>query len=280
MPATLQIPPLICFTLKKRPGDESIGLQVRQGDDDAIEVVRVSRGGPASRTPLRAGFEILSINDHRIRDAQRCAEMLRFYAQKASDVEVVASAGTRPAGALYVMVKRDRKGPPMASTDPGDGSFQGLFLEENEGRVRVAGIGKAGGLLLNSKINKGDILLSLDGRPIHGIDDCRRALRKVTRSLIPVLTYNLFRKFRSGINIDGALPREREEDVANGTPKRKESAGKLRSRCVGDLYAFGPTVSVWCFRNVEFTAGTYCNVPHRSSQVVRRLGHCYRNHEG
>ncbi|KAL7537450.1 hypothetical protein ACHAXR_007827 [Thalassiosira sp. AJA248-18] len=245
MPATLNIPPLICFTLKKHPEDKSLGLQVRQGEDDAVEVVRISPGGPASLTPFQRGFEILSINDHRIRDAQRCVDMLKFYTKKGLDVEIVASAGARPPGALYVMVKRENANKPL-SPNPGDGSFQGLFLEDNGGRVRVSGFGESG-LLIGSKINKGDILLSLDGRPVHSIDDCRRALKKVTRSLIPILTYNLFRKFRSGILVE---PTSSRVEPASA-PKEKERKRKSSSRCVGDLYAFGPTIGSGGFSVVK-----------------------------
>ena len=234
MQATLKIPPLICVTLKRRPEDKSLGLQVCQGEDDAVEVVGISPGGPASMTPLQCGFEILSINDHRIRDAQRCVDMLKFYIKKGVDVDIVASAGARTPGALYVMVKRKNAKEPLSSstsTGPDDGSFHGLFLEDNGGRVRVSGFG-ASGMILGSKINRGDVLLSLDGHPIHSIDDCRRALEKVTRLLIPILTYNLFRKFRSSIMVKAASSLEEKG------PERK-----LSSRSVEDLYVFGPTVS-------------------------------------
>ena len=80
--STLDIPPLLCFTLKRRPEEKSLGLQVRQGEDDAVEVTRVSPDGPASRTPLQAGHELLSINDHRIRDAQRCVDSEFNYASE------------------------------------------------------------------------------------------------------------------------------------------------------------------------------------------------------
>mmetsp|Transcript_13688 Transcript_13688/g.29810 ORF Transcript_13688/g.29810 Transcript_13688/m.29810 type:complete len:277 (-) Transcript_13688:1223-2053(-) len=245
MPATLQIPPLICFTLNKRPGEKSLGLQVREAADDAVIVARISPGGPASMTPLQRGFEILSINDHRIRDVGRCIDMLKYYTKKGSDMEIVASAGARPIGALYVVVKRENTKNPL-SFDPGDGSFQGLFLEDIGGRVRVSGFGESG-LLLGTNINKGDIILSLDGRPIHCIDDCRRALKKVTRSLILILTYNLFRKFRSGIAVNATSTRV---DAA-GVPEEKEPEKKLSSRCVGDLYAFGPTVGTGGFSDVK-----------------------------
>mmetsp|Transcript_8338 Transcript_8338/g.14563 ORF Transcript_8338/g.14563 Transcript_8338/m.14563 type:complete len:426 (-) Transcript_8338:498-1775(-) len=249
MQATLKTPPLVCVTLQRRPEDKSLGLQVRQGEDGAVEVVGISPGGPASTTPLQRGFEILSINDHRIRDAQRCVDMLKFYIKKGVDVEIVASAGARTPGALYVMVKRKNAKEPLSSstsTSSDDGSFHGLFLEDNEGRVRVSGFG-ASGMLLGSKINKGDILLSLDGHPIHSIDDCRRALEKVTRLLIPILTYNLFRKFRSGIVVKAASSRV----VVASALEEKEPEKKLSSRSVEDLYAFGPTIGSGGFAVVK-----------------------------
>jgi len=181
--ATLDPPQLMCFTLKRRPEDTKLGLRVRQMEDGAIAVVGVAPGGQAAATPLRPGVEILSIHDHRIKDAERCVRMFDYY--RSRDVEIVASDGVRPPGASYVMVKRgDARGRAKAPRD----SFHGLMLEEDSGRVRVAGFGKAG-LFLDSRIDKGDVLLSFDGRPIRSIEDCWRALKKVTRSLIPVLTY-------------------------------------------------------------------------------------------
>lgn len=259
------MPPLVSFSIHCPPGAKSLGLLIRQVVEDdytprgAVEVVRIAPGGPASTTPLRPGFEILSINDHRVRDAQRCMEMLRFYTSKGGTkkMEMVASGGARPPGALYVMVKRNKGGndndtktkkdgplPPLAD-DPGNGTFQGLILEEKSGgRVRVAGFGEQGGIFLNTRINKGDIILSIDGRTIHSIDDCKRALRKATRLLIPVLTYNSFRKFRSGIVIDSTTSRGHESAAGrNDEKEEKKEPEKFRSRCVGDLYAFGSTVS-------------------------------------
>lgn len=284
MPSTLNIPPLIYFTLRRHPThDKHLGLQVRQSiNNDAVEVFHITPGSPASKTPLKVGYEILSINDHRVRDAQRCCEMLKHYTSKATDkvmeVEIVASAGSRPPGALYVMIKRkltrnnDNGNGIVETDDPGDGSFHGLFLEDGSnnnvennndggGRVRVAGFGTKGGIFVGSKINKGDILLSIDGRPIHSIDDCHRALKKVQRSdvkrlLIPVLTYNLFRKLRSGIVLETMPATEKSTGletaktstpsssaVNNGSDNEAKQQPKKQSRCVGDLYAFGPTVS-------------------------------------
>lgn len=198
------------------------------------KVARVSPDGPASRSPLEPGFEILSVNDHRIKNAQRCVEMLKHYTLKGTDVDIIASAGSRPAGSLYAMIKRDGNNKPIES--PGDGSFHGLFLEDKGGRVRVSGFGPSG-LFVNSKINKGDILLSIGGRPIHEIDDCERAMKKVANGLIPVLTYNIFRKFRSGVVV--STMRQGDENPA----EKKITETGAAKRTVGDIYSFGPTVS-------------------------------------
>jgi len=239
---TLQIPALIHFVLRRDPDKNSLGLLVRQGADDAVEVARIKPESAASRTPLEVGFEILSIHDHRVKNAQRCVEMLKHYTHKEESVEIVASAGVRPNGARYVLIKRDGSdAEPHHTSD--DGSLHGLFLENKRGRVLVSGMASSG-LFVNSKINKGDMILSIAGRPIHEISDCDRALKKVTRGLIPILTYNPFRKLRSTIQVN--TMREKHQK-----PVEKETEKHLPRRTVGELYAFGPTIGSGAYADVK-----------------------------
>ena len=37
MATQLQIPPLVRFVIRREPGEKSLGIQVRQGVDDAVE---------------------------------------------------------------------------------------------------------------------------------------------------------------------------------------------------------------------------------------------------
>ncbi len=197
-------------------------------------VARIKPGSAASRTPLEVGFEILSIHDHRVKNAQRCVEMLKHYTHKEESVEIVASAGVRPIGARYVLIKMaGNESEPLQTSD--DGSLHGLFLEYKRGRVLVSGMASSG-LFVSSKINKGDMILSIAGRPIHEISDCDRALKKVSRGLVPILTYNPFRKLRSTIQVN--TMREKGQKRVE-----KETEEQSPRRTVGELYAFGPTVS-------------------------------------
>ncbi|KAL7529497.1 hypothetical protein ACHAWF_006233, partial [Thalassiosira exigua] len=207
----------------------------------------------ASRTlrPSPPGHEILSVNDHCVRDAWRCAETLRHYARSArgrrEGMEVVASGGPRPAGARYLMVKRTRqggRGSDATSPTLPDGSLQGLFLSDDGGKVRVARFGDSG-IFVGARVNRGDVLLSIDGRIVESVDDCRRALGKALansdRTLVPVLTYNPFRKFRSSIVVRATTSRDRSRGTL-GTSVTVETGKRAGGSCVGDLYAFGPII--------------------------------------
>lgn len=187
---SLNLPHLMCCTLKRRSEDTAMGLRLCQTQDGAIQVARIQPGGPASRTPLQSGCEILSMNGHRIRDAERCVEMMNYYASRRADVRIVASTGPRPRGSSYVMAKRKNTnmlGEALPPTSP-YGSFHGLVLEEHFGCVCISGFRKSG-LLLDSRIKKGDILLSLDGCPLNSIDDYQRALGSATHLLVYLLIY-------------------------------------------------------------------------------------------
>jgi calcium/calmodulin-dependent protein kinase I len=242
MSSTLEIPPLICFKLKKGPTDKSLGIQLRQGATaDAIEVAKISSGTPASRTPLKSGYEMLSVNDHRIRDAARCAEMIKHYTSKKSEAEIVASAGPRPQGARFIMAKKFQGKKVDATLS--DGSIQGLFLEEKNGRVRVSEVGKEG-IFANTRINRGDAILSMDGRVVNTVEDCKYALEKSSRVLVPVMTYNVFRRFRSSVMVISSRGKE-EKVTAKAEPEER------KPRNVGDIYVFGPTLGSGAFSVVK-----------------------------
>ena len=257
------LPGVGVFTISVRPG-EKLGLKVSSGDD-CVEISHVYPSGPAFKANVRTGYEILSINNsNQVTDGKVCSDLFKRYSARGKNVEIVASTGQRPSGSRYVTIKnnnyREESSMDIDNTDraqaapcndPGDGSFRGVFLEERSGgRVRVNGFGVLGGAFVNSKVNKGDYLLSIDGRAIHSISDCRRAFGKATRPLIAVLTYNMFRKAKSVLQMSKsslAIPL-----VVTVTPMMNETELKKQQPVkVGDLYNFGRTVGTGSFSIVK-----------------------------
>ena len=164
--------------------------------------------------------------------------MLKHYTQKGVGVEILASAGPRPIGSLYVMIEKEDN---MPIESLGDGSFQGLFLEDKGGRVRISELGTSG-LFIKPRINKGDNLLSINGHPISCTNDCEMALKKASRGLIPILTYNLFRRVRSCVQAKSIREKSLHQVIAKEGQGRQEQENRHNSsRCVGDLSDFETT---------------------------------------
>ena len=157
-------------------------------------------------------------------NAEKCAELLKHYATKKARIEILASAGPLPAGALYVLCKAGKK-PIRPILD--DGSLQGLFLkEEKRGAVRVKTIGQDG-IFANARINKRDILLAIDGRKVHTIKDCEHALKNASRNVVPILTYNVFRKLRSTIVVSSTSKILPSTETNDGSILIRRSASEL-----------------------------------------------------
>ena len=268
-PQQPSLPGIGVFTIKVRPG-EKLGLKVSSGGDDCVEISHVYPNGPASKANLHTGYEILSINNsHQVTDGKVCSDLFKRYSARGKEVEIVASTGPRPLGSRYVLLKNNNyiddestssmdigntdRAQAAPCDDPGDGSFRGAFLEERSGgRVRVNGFGMLGGTFVNSKVNIGDYLLSIDGRAVHSISDCRRAFDKSNRPLIAILTYNKFLKAKSAVAEEHLM-----SDAALAIPlvisttpimmnetelKNKKQSEKDEKRVISDLYNFGRTV--------------------------------------
>jgi membrane-associated protease RseP (regulator of RpoE activity) len=167
---------------------------ILQGPNNTTEVHRISSDGPASISGLKVGYQILCINDHRVPSVDKCSQLLKHYIAKQSSIQILASAGPVPPGCQYVLVKANKERP--LRTVLKDGSFQGLFLEEEGGAVRVKDVGKTG-IFARAKINKRDVVLTINGYATQTMEDCEMALRKCTNDIVPVLTSNVFRKARS-----------------------------------------------------------------------------------
>lgn len=123
-----------------------------KGTDDIPEVTKINPYWPASRVPLKVGYKILTIEGRRVRNVEKCAELLTYFRAKQSSIEILVSVGPLLSGQTRVLVKADGEKPLQTILD--DGSLQGLFLDEEGGdTVRVRDIGPTG-IFARAKINK------------------------------------------------------------------------------------------------------------------------------
>ena len=121
-----------------------------------------------------------------------------------------------------------------------DGSLQGLFLKEGGGVVRVEGIGSDKGLFTKVKINKKDVIMTINGVEVHSVKECEDAIMMQHKSIggdniIPILTYNVFRKAKSTMVVEATSNSAVE---GGGDPSLK-----VKKRSVSDAYEMGKEVS-------------------------------------
>ena len=208
---------------------------ITQGPDNTAEISSVTPEGPASRSQLRVGFQILSVNSHRIRSAKKCAEIFRYYTAKRSGVSILASGGALPTGCTYTLVKKEKQ-KPMVPAIFGDGSLQGLFLKEERGMVRVQDIG-SNGYFSCAKIKKGDFIMAIDGHEVHSVKECEDALEHVSKDVVVIVTYNVLRRVKSSIVV-----RQASNEAIKSASENSNEPLMAISRVVGDIYEMGNEV--------------------------------------
>ena len=126
---------------------ELLGLRIKRCDehDDTLIIYHIDpKSHAANHTSLKAGCEILAVNDHRVRgSACRTVDMMRGYLERDGKVDLLTSFGDRPRGSLYLVAKNN-----YAGGNGSDGDYDaaqcasnvvdGLELEETkEGNVRI-----------------------------------------------------------------------------------------------------------------------------------------------
>jgi len=128
-----------------------------------------------------------------------------------------------------------------------DGSLQGLFLKEGGGVVRVEGIGSDKGLFTKVKINKKDVIMTINGVEVRSIKECEDAIMMQHKSvggdnIIPILTYNVFRKAKSTMVVEATSNSAVE---GGGDPSLR-----VKKRSVSDAYEMGKELGSGAFSTV------------------------------
>lgn len=96
-----------------------------------------------------------------MKNTEKCVELLNSFRATKSSIEVVVAERALPPGAKYVMIKADAR----KQTTLGDGSVQGLFLEERgDGGLRVVDISE-NGIFARAKIYKRCVLFGYQHTP-------------------------------------------------------------------------------------------------------------------
>lgn len=171
-----------------------------------------------------------------MRSAEKCANLLKYYSEKNRRVEILVSAGPLPPGCMYVLVKASMEKPMQTTLE--DGSIQGLFLKEEGGAVRVKDIGQTG-IFAHAKIKRRDVIVSIDGHKILTLKDCKNALKMVSREIVPILTYNVFRKARSTFLVSStsnSAENTKTSNLTHGSISGYELGSELGSGAFSTVY--------------------------------------------
>lgn len=202
-------PPIVSLTVFKSSSDQSLGMRIKQGEEGAVIIYHVEPGTPAGDTALSDGsnqshHEVLTVNDHKVRSPRECVEMLKKYTDKNGRVDLVVSSGERKAGTAYVMAKNTGKKDRFNGDDMEiDGLKLRVITTDISTCIKVAAV-PSSGFFSKVKMNKGDVIMSIDGMKIYSVADARKALRRAAKNYIPILTYNAFRKLKSTVMSDTA----------------------------------------------------------------------------
>mmetsp|Transcript_6064 Transcript_6064/g.11062 ORF Transcript_6064/g.11062 Transcript_6064/m.11062 type:complete len:554 (-) Transcript_6064:486-2147(-) len=242
MVAPDSLPTFQTFPVKATPKlTPTHGLHLKNGEEGAIHIYYLeptsaaAAANPALFAAVESGkCEILSVNGHRLRSPRRCLEMVDIYMKKRGACDILVSLGGRSRGTTYVMTKnvKDRSiFSEEASRDPS--VIDELVLEQKKDSIRVLNDPSlTSGFFSKHPVRKGDYIWAIDGKEIRTIDDARKALMGAKGALIPILTYNSFRKLRTTVMADTTreIIKENKRVGAKASPVRIEQKYKIEEK--------------------------------------------------
>lgn len=177
-------------------------------------------------------------------------------------------------GYSYVLVKKTHSKHLSESHDTN--IIDGLRLEEKGGKVKIARLpGFPSSSFHGLNVNKGDVICSISGIAICSIPWAKLALKVVAGPIVPILTYNLFRRLR--LKVMSLLP------VAMKVDGRRETIGSNIK--IEDEYDIHETVRdswfmailyvvlLWIIPQPSFLLRTFTQLGEGSFAVVKKVTH-------
>jgi serine protease Do len=180
------------------PMAASLGLK----NDHGAIVAAVSSNGPAAAAGLQQGDVVLSFSGTDIKDMRDLPRLVAAAApgskatltvwRKGQSVELNATVGQMPENPQVAMTGRDGNG--AGDEQPGHADALGLHLATLNGELRrelqvghdahgavITGI-KNGSVGDSLGFERGDIIVSIDQRPVQDAEDAAQMLRKAADS--------------------------------------------------------------------------------------------------
>jgi len=119
-----------------------------------------------------------------------------YHKMSQGKANILASKGERPRGYSYILARKMHHNITGTTSSP-DNVIDGLRLEEKAGKVKVAHIPSFTSSSFHGlNINRGDVVCGMNGIPITSILWAKIAWKVAAGPLVPILTYNHFRRFR------------------------------------------------------------------------------------
>lgn len=180
------LPTTFKVSAHKEKRKQPSGLVLSHNQRNEAHTVMVKDIGSESifcNTALRIGQEILTINQHRVKNPQQAAKIMKSIK---GSVDLLVSAGGRPPGTKYVRIKTN----PNRKNGNGEifvNEGLGIQLQNRKGLVQATYI-DSDGLFSTSTIRQGDILLNVNGMIVG---DESRAMKALLVSQKQDLIYSL-----------------------------------------------------------------------------------------
>lgn len=199
------IPSILSLKVIKRNPTDAVGISFTK-INGTIVIDMITPASLFAGTDLRPGYECLSINGHRIRSANRAAEIVRDC--KTSLRLVASSTSHRPSGSsMYTMISLKKQSRSSSMTDmkktistamgqsmndstKSEDCAAGMYFKMKHGLVKLVK-SDADSPMKTTSMKVGDYILAINGIAVGSISRTVRALSKSNHDVVPILYFSM-----------------------------------------------------------------------------------------
>lgn len=201
------IPSILSLKVIKHNPTDAVGISFTK-TNGTIVIDAITPASLFAGTDLLPGYECLSINGHRIRSANRAAEIVR---DSQTSLRLIGSNTSHcPLGTMYTMISlkknsRSSSMPDMKKTTPtatghsindfstaNEECAAGMYFKMKHGLVQLVKFDSDSPIKTTS-MKVGDYILAINGIAVGSISRTVRALSKSNHDIVPILYFSMTR---------------------------------------------------------------------------------------
>jgi hypothetical protein len=201
------IPSILSLKVIKHNPTDAVGISFTK-TNGTIVIDTITPASLFAGTDLLPGYQCLSINGHRIRSANRAAEIVR---DSKTSLRLIASNTSHcPLGTMYTMISlkknsRSSSMPDMKKTTPtatghsmndfstaNEECAAGMYFKMKHGLVQLVKFDSDSPIKTTS-MKVGDYILAINGIAVGSISRTVRALSKSNHDIVPILYFSMTR---------------------------------------------------------------------------------------